>query len=55
MLESKNLIVGPLSESVDMVAFKKLLNNGEIDIDPLIQALKQEISEKVELNFNEDN
>ena len=36
MLETKNLIVGPLSESVDMVGFKKMLNTGEIDIDPLV-------------------
>ena len=40
MLQSKNLIVGPLSESVDMVEFKKMFNSGEIDIEPLVQALQ---------------
>ena len=35
MLKENDLIVGPLSESVDMVQFKKMLNSSQIDIEPL--------------------
>lgn len=42
-LTEKNLITGVLSENIDMIRFKNMLNNGEIDIEPLNLCLKQEM------------
>jgi hypothetical protein len=35
------------NENIDMIRFKKMLVNGEIDIEPLKQCLKQEMDDEV--------
>lgn len=46
-LREKNLITGMFNENIDMIRFKKMLVNGEIDIEPLKQCLKQEMDDEV--------